>query len=180
MPDIKVRMKRKASDNQFYKVYLAASTDIVERPNGHILENDIQTMEANIANRVVGTYRIYNGLEGLSGVSVGSETIQSIFNAMSDHSMTLIPVGSGYNSAQYPAANGTAFLIKVTQEFAIAFFQEVNKNSLYTGVYYKAVSGGAVTWSGWRNYESSAPDFAYQADQPNDQKVNDYWMKPLS
>lgn len=179
MPNIKVCVKRKESDNQFYKVYIAASTDIVERPSGNILETDLQTMETNISNRVIGTYRIYDGLTGLSGITAGSETIQSIFNAMSNKSMTLIPVGSGYNAAAYPAANGTAFLIKVTQEFAIAFFQQVNNNSLYTGVYYKAPSTGVVTWTGWRNYESTAPDFAYQSSQPTDQKTNDYWMKPL-
>ena len=178
MANICVALKE-MSEGSFRKVYQASLSTIVDRPNGHTVEADLTKVESNLSNRVVGKYRIYDGLTGLTGITVGSETIQSIFNAMSNKSMALIPVGAGYNSAQYPAANGTAFLIKISQEFAIAFFQEVKKNSLYTGVYYKAVSNGVVSWSGWRDYESDAPSFAYQSTQPTNQKTNDYWMKPL-
>ena len=159
MPDEKTVLKQKGTGSTWNKVYLCSSTDIVERPNSEKNAEETFTEIENILhNKVDGTFRLYHSLNEIS-LTAGSETIQSIIDGMQNNSIMALPVGSGYNAGQYPAANGTLLIVKITQEFAMAFFQQVNVNSLHTGVYYKSVSTSQVTWTGWRDYETTPLEY---------------------
>ena len=159
MPDEKTVLKQKGTGSTWNKVYLCSSTDIVERPNsGKNAEETFTEIENTLPKKVDGTFRLYHSLNEIS-LTAGSETIQSIIDGMQNNSIMALPVGSGYNAGQYPAANGTLLIVKITQEFAMAFFQQVNVNSLHTGVYYKSVSTSKVTWTGWRDYETTPLEY---------------------
>ena len=161
MSTIKTRLKQKTDATKFDGViYIASSSDIVARAGNEELsvEDSLLSIESTLPNKVNGQFRIYHGLSELS-LTAGSETIQSIIEAMQNNSMLLMSVSSGNNTSAYPATNGTLLAVKVTQEFAMTMFQEVNVNSLHTGVYYKSVSTSQVTWTGWRDYE--VPDLTY-------------------
>lgn len=178
MPDEKTVLKVKQS-NSFAKVLMASSAELVSRQDGsENVEQSLTNLENDLNSLLGKTIKMYYDLPSL-GLTAGSETIAAIIGAMSDKSGVLIGVGSGYNSAQYPASNGTLYILKRSQEFAIAFFQQVNVNALYTGVYYKAVSGGAVTWTGWEQ-AGGGVDLQVSSTQPTDQKEGDLWAEPLS
>lgn len=178
MPDEKTVLKIKQS-NSFAKVLMASSAELVSRQHkSETVEQSLTNLENDLNNMLDQTIKMYYDLPSL-GLTAGSETIETIIGAMSDKSGVLIGVGSGYNSAQYPASNGTLYILKRSQEFAIAFFQQVNVNALYTGVYYKAVSGGAVTWTGWEQ-SGGGVDLQVSSTQPTDQKEGDLWAEPLS
>ena len=179
MPNEKTALKVKQS-NSFTKVFIESSAELVSRQDGsENVEQSLTNLENDLNSLLGKTIKMYYDLPSL-GLTAGSETMASIIGAMSDKSGVLIGVGSGYNSAQYPAANGTLYILKRSQEFAIAFFQQVNVNALYTGVYYKAVSGGAVTWTGWSKAGAGGGiNLQVSSTQPTNQKEGDLWAKPL-
>lgn len=151
MPDMSTRMRRKNASGNWDQVKIASSAEIVSRESGEeTVEQSLQNIETNKVN---GPFNIYHDL-GAIGLSAGSETIVSIFNAMPNNTLLFLPVGSGYaGSSVYPATNGTFMAVRITQEFGMAFFQQVNVNSIWTGVFYRSVSSGSNNWTGWRNYE---------------------------
>lgn len=167
MPDMSMRMKRKNASGNWDQVKIASSAEIVSRKSGEeTVEQSLQNIETNKVN---GPFNIYHDL-GAIGLSAGSETIVSIFNAMPNNTLLFLPVGSGYaGSSVYPATNGTFMAVRITQEFGMAFFQQVNVNSIWTGVFYRSVSLGSDSWTGWRNYEPEklTMDSTPTEDSPN-------------
>jgi len=91
----------------------------------------------------IGAMPLYKYLSEI-GLTAGSETIESIFNAMPTYSMLEINCTSGWtNTSIYPETEGTLTVYK--QETHRATFRFVTAYG--TGVYEGAYAG---TWSGWK------------------------------
>lgn len=159
---MKTRMKQKGATNQFDDILIASSSDIVSRPDSEeTVETSLQTIEnVSLPGKVDGVFHVYHALDEI-GLTIGSETMDTIIAGMSTNSILVLTIGSGYVSAQYPTGNGTLLVVKAGTT-GMAFFQDYSTNSLYTNTFY-------TSWSGWRNYEVTPPQYD---DTPTDGSSN--------
>lgn len=147
--DIATRLKQFAEDQRWGNVYLGSRSDIVDRPDSdQTVEQSLLAIELSLPDKVDGKHRIYENLDALSMTS--SNTVQDICSAMSANS-TIAYANIG-NSDAYPTSNGTVVINKVTNEYCVLMYNDVQTNSIYTGVFYKSVSLGSPRWSGWKTY----------------------------
>ena len=147
--DIATRLKQFAEDQQWGNVYLGSRSDIVDRPDSEQnVEESLVSIEDTLPNKVDGKHMIYENLSALG--LTNSNTVQEICSAMAANS-TITYANTG-NSTAYPTANGTVVINKVTNEYCILMYNDVQTNSIYTGVFYKSASLGSPRWSGWKTY----------------------------
>lgn len=136
------------------QVGLAGFADIILRENEmETIEESFQNIEASLPKKVDGAFKIYKSFTEV-GVAASS-TPSAVIAAMQDGSMAILGVTSA-STTNWPATNGTLLALRVSQELALAFYQPVTTNSLYTAVYYKSVSAGQETWTGWQTYMKNA------------------------
>ena len=147
--DVATRLKQFAEDQQWGNVYLGSRSDIVDRPDSEQnVEESLVSIEDTLPNKVDGKHMIYENLSALG--LTNSNTVQEICSAMAANS-TITYANTG-NSTAYPTANGTVVINKVTNEYCILMYNDVQTNSIYTGVFYKSASLGSPRWSGWKTY----------------------------
>lgn len=151
MDDIKVVMKEKGAGSTQKRVLLGSSSDVVYRPGKDTtIEADIANIEKIIPFKVDGTTKIYSNPVDLKLTSAATPT--EIFNAMSDNSIATFSVTAVEAGPNYPAKGGAIFAIKISNEYSMAFYQAANTNKMYTGTFYKSISGES-SWSDWKTYE---------------------------
>lgn len=147
--DIATRLKQFAEDQQWGNVYLGSRSDIVDRPDSEQnVEESLVLIENALPNKVDGKHMIYKDLSALG--LTNSNTVQDICSAMAANS-TITYANTG-NGTAYPTTNGTVVINKVTNEYCILMYNDVQTNSIYTGVFYKSASLGSPRWSGWKTY----------------------------
>lgn len=154
--DKKVVLKELSSDGNWYKRLFESSSDIVQRDTkpGHTVEQDLTTIENTLLGKVSGTVRIYKSLDEISDALSISSTMVSICGAMAAGSIALYGNISG-NSTVYPTINGTVLILKYSDEYCMCFYNDVETNSVFTGVYYNSASISTPKWSGWATYAPS-------------------------
>ena len=164
MSTFKTALKR-YNGSSWDQVGLAGFADIILRENEtETIEESFQNIEASLLNKVDGVFKIYKSFSEIGGsYSTPNEAIA----AMENGSMAIIGVTS-VATPTWPATNGTFLAFRISQELAMAFFQPVTTNSLYTAVYYKSVSSGQETWTGWQTYmKNTAYDDTPTEDSDN-------------
>lgn len=154
--DKKVVLKELSSDGNWYKRLFESSSDIVQRDTkpGHTVEQDLTTIENTLLGKVSGTARIYKSIGEISSSLSISSTMVSICGAMAAGSIALYGNTSG-NTTIYPTDNGTILILKYSNEYCMCFYNDVESNKVYTGVYYNSASISTAKWSGWSTYAMS-------------------------
>ena len=89
----------------------------------------------------VGATRVYTSLDGI-GLTIGSETIESIMAALPDYSDLRLHLTSKYNATEYPATNGTLIVQKYGSNRAV--FQLTRPGQSWFGLHLNG------TWGGWK------------------------------
>ena len=127
---------------------LALKSDI---PNvtQYVHPADIQCNAAREINNLNSSHNLktYTALSQI-GITAGEETIESIFDTMSDNSMLSYLVWDSANYDIYPTVDASVIFYKINHTRSFAICLHSSKASFWVGTYYHPTGTEAI-WTGW-------------------------------
>lgn len=113
------------------------------------IQNQLNGKAASVHSHTatdVGATRVYTSLDSI-GLSIGSETIESIMAALPAYSDLRLQMTSGYKSTEYPATNGTLIVQKYGSNRAV--FSLTKPGQSWLGLHLNGV------WGGWKQVSTT-------------------------